>query len=269
MITSRENSRMKNLALLMKKAKERKARKLFIAEGIRMVGEAPADWIRGVYAAESFGERRQEQELLARLREGADKGGYLVETVSDAVFAAVSDTKTPQGILAVLKIPEYCLSDLLSKENPLLLLLEGIQDPGNLGTMFRSGEGAGVSGVIFDRETADLFNPKTVRSTMGSIFRVPFLETEDLMQTIHELKRAGVALYAAHLDGSVDYDEPDYTKASGFLIGNEGGGLSREPAEAADARVRIPMEGRVESLNAAVSASLLLYEACRQRRRQK
>lgn len=269
MITSTANRQMKNLTLLMKKAKERKKQRVFVVEGVRMIEEAPMEWITAVYVSESFLQNERNLALLEKLQQGVNERMYILETVSDPVFRAVSDTQTPQGILAVVRMPEYELSDLLQKAEPVLLILESIQDPGNLGTMLRSGEGAGISGVIFNHETADLFNPKTIRSTMGSIYRVPFLETQDMMQTLDALKAAGVTLYAADLDGSTDYDKPDYTKASGFLIGNEGSGLSKEVVEMADACVRIPMEGSVESLNAAISGSLFLYEAIRQRRRKK
>jgi TrmH family RNA methyltransferase len=147
------------------------------------------------------------------------------------------------------------------------LVLDGVQDPGNLGTMLRTGEGAGVTGVIMNRQTVDLFNPKTIRSTMGSLYRVPFFVAEDLTETLRQLKEEGVKLYAAHLSGTISYDEPDYTGPCGFLIGNEGNGLSEETAREADTYIRIPMEGRVESLNAAISAGLLLYECNRQRRK--
>ena len=119
-----------------------------------------------------------------------------------------------------------------------------------------------------NRTTVDLFNPKTVRSTMGSLYRVPFYIAENLAETIDALKSKGIKLYAAHLKGEMSYDEPDYTGACGFMIGNEGNGLSHELADMADEYIRIPMEGQVESLNAAISATLLAYECNRQRRRR-
>ena len=156
--------------------------------------------------------------------------------------------------------------DLLKKKNPMFLVLEDLQDPGNLGTMLRTGEGAGISGVIMNQSTVDLFNPKTIRSTMGSIYRVPFFVTDDLEQTILELKSQGIKVYAAHLKGTLCYDEPDYRGPSAFLIGNEGNGLSDVVADCADTYIKIPMQGQVESLNAAISAALLMYETSRQRR---
>ncbi len=304
MITSTGNAQMKNVVALMKKAKERKEQGLFVVEGRKMFEEAPKDWISSVYVSESFCGQQEVQKLLegrtyevvsdavfksisdtktpqgilclvkmpqyglSELLQG-ERTHLLVldyEVVSDAVFKSISDTKTPQGILCLVKMPQYGLSELLQGERTHLLVLESIQDPGNLGTMLRTGEGAGVTGVILNRTTVDLFNPKTIRSTMGSIYRVPFFVADDLEETLGELRTRGIRIYAAHLGGSVPYDEPSYCGATAFLIGNEGNGLTDGTAALADARVRIPMEGQVESLNAAVSAALLMYEANRQRR---
>lgn len=255
MITSTSNQQMKNLSQLMKKAKTRKEQGLFVVEGRKMFQEVPKAWLRQVYASESF---VQENESLM-----AD---CTYEMVSDSVFKAVSDTQTPQGILCLVEQPSYGLSDLLCGEKTHLLILESIQDPGNLGTMLRTGEGAGITGVIMNRTTVDLFNPKTIRSTMGSIYRMPYVVTDDLSGTVKELQADGVKVYAAHLKGTMQYDEPDYTGASAFLIGNEGNGLTDEMADLADTYIKIPMCGQVESLNAAISATLLMYEANRQRR---
>ena len=147
-----------------------------------------------------------------------------------------------------------------------MLILESIQDPGNLWTMLQTGEGAGISGILMNRTTVDLFNPKTIRSTMGSIYRVPFLVVDDLEETIRKLQADGVCVFAAHLKGKKSYDAMDYRDATAFMIGNEGNGLSDEIANLADSYIRIPMEGQVESLNAAISATLLMYECNRQRR---
>ena len=132
--------------------------------------------------------------------------------------------------------------------------------------MVRSGEGAGTTGIIMNKTTVDIFNTKTIRSTMGSIYRMPFVIVDDLQEVIKELKEKKVNLFAAHLKGIQSYDEKDYTKACGFFIGNEGNGLSDEIANLADDYIKIPMQGKVESLNAAISATLLMYEANRQRR---
>ena len=267
MITSAANQQMKNLSALMKKSKERKKQKLFVVEGPKMCFEAPKDWVLHIYVAESFWKNEQTK---MQLMQYLDNNGLMFEdvcdTVADSVFHSVSDTQTPQGIMAVLHLPKYELSDLMNGEKTHLLILESIQDPGNLGTMVRTGEGAGISGILMNQTTVDLFNPKTVRSTMGSIYRVPFLVVDDLEETIRKLQADGVCVFAAHLKGKKSYDAMDYRDATAFMIGNEGNGLSDEIANLADSYIRIPMEGQVESLNAAISATLLMYECNRQRR---
>ena len=268
MITSTSNQQMKNISSLLKKGKERKKTKTFVVEGPRMVVEAPVESLKAVYVAESYEKNIENQITLQELKIKCDQAHATYEVVADNVFKSVSDTQTPQGIMAVVAMPEYAMEQLLDGEKTHLLILESIQDPGNLGTMIRTGEGAGITGVIMNKTTVDLFNPKTIRSTMGSIYRVPFYVTEDLKSTMAELQEKGVALYAAHLKGEHSYDEEDYTKACGFLIGNEGNGLSDEIANLANTYIKIPMEGKVESLNAAISATLLMYETNRQRRKK-
>ena len=268
MITSASNQQIKQLGLLLKKSKERKEKKLFVVEGTKMVEEVPSSKIKSVYVSESYHANSCNIQRVQDLMEVCNHFGAAYEVVADNVFKSVSDTQTPQGIMAVVAMPEYDLEQLLDGENTHLLILESIQDPGNLGTMVRTGEGAGVTGIIMNKTTVDLFNPKTIRSTMGSIYRVPFYVAEDLSETMKDLQAKGISLYAAHLKGEHSYDEEDYTKACGFLIGNEGNGLSDEIANLADTYIKIPMEGQVESLNAAISATLLMYEANRQRRRK-
>ena len=157
---------------------------------------------------------------------------------------------------------------MIPKDRPaLLMILEDLQDPGNLGTILRTGEGAGVTGVILSKNSVDIYNPKVIRSTMGSVYRVPFCYTssirEEILPWLREKKITG---YAAHLEGKNSYDREDYTRDTAFFIGNEGNGLSRELSENADIWIRIPMEGQVESLNAAMASGILMYEAYRQRR---
>ncbi len=259
MITAAGNSRIKNLVKLNQKAKERKEQNVFVVEGIKMFLEAPIERIREVYISESLFLKGSCAQKLEQCK---------VEVVSDDVFLKITDTVTPQGVLCVIEQFHYSLPSLLTKENPLLLILEDIQDPGNLGTILRTAEGAGVDGVIMSRETVDLYNPKTIRATMGSIYRVPFIYTDCIQELISNLRAHGVLTYAAQLQESSDYDKLDYKKGTAFLIGNEGNGLKSETVQAADAYLRVPMAGKVESLNAAVAASILIYEAARQRKFQ-
>lgn len=267
MITSTSNKRVKNVIALLSKSKERKKQQCFVVEGIKMFLEAPGQWVREVYISEDLDMKAPENEVLAEKVDELNKiQGIVSETVAADVFIKMCDTKTPQGVLCVLKTPEYVFEDIIHREKGLYLILEDIQDPGNLGTMLRTGEGAGIHGVIMSKHTVDIFNPKTIRATMGSIYRVPFIYVSDLTESIKQMKERGIQTYAAHLDGKQSYDREDYQEASAFLIGNEGNGLSKEIADMADCYIKIPMMGQVESLNAAIAASLLTYEAARQRR---
>ena len=256
-ITGRANPQIKNIMRLTKKPDERRKQGIFLVEGVRMYEEAPPEQITEVWVSQSFLKKEENQNRLA---------GRDYREVSDDIFKRISDTQTPQGILCMVRRPRYELSDLTDAGPAHLLLLEDIRDPGNLGTMFRTAEGAGATGVIMNQTCADLFSPKTIRSTMGSVFRVPFYITEDLRAVVRELKQKKITVYAAHLNGNKCYDTFDYREGCGFLIGNEGAGLKEETAALADEYLHIPMEGSLESLNAAMAAGILMYEVNRQRR---
>ena len=226
-----------------------------------MFREVPLDKLKEVYVSESFYKKEKDT-----VKEVLKDSKIRVEELTDTVFSHASDTKTPQGILCVVEQMNHKISELTSAECPLIMVLDHLQDPGNLGTILRTAEGAGVTGILMDRECVDIYNPKTIRSTMGSVYRMPFVYVEDLGKGIQDLKDKGITTYAAHLEGSVCYDTPDYTKGTAFLIGNEGNGLTKETAALADSYIRIPMGGQLESLNAAMAAGILMYEANRQRR---
>ena len=265
MITSTSNQRAKQIVQWQTKAKARRQDGIFLAEGLKMYEEAPEGMIREVYLTEGLLQHLKSRQEKASLyiEEKLRKTGY--EMVTEEVFERMSDTRTPQGILTVLRRPSHELPQLLQKDRPLLVLLEDLQDQGNLGTILRTGEGAGITGVIMSKKTVDIYNPKTIRSTMGSIYRVPFLYVEDMEGTIRILREKGIRVYAAHLRGQDYYSGFSFVEGTAFLIGNEGNGLRRETADLADCYLKIPMEGQVESLNAAIAASLLVYEAHRQR----
>lgn len=256
MITSSSNSQIKNMIQLKKKAKERNRQDVFLVEGIKMFREVPRERLQKVYVSAGFYEKQEHKELL----KDCD-----YEVVSDAVFDSISDTKTPQGVICLIRQYHYQLEDLTAGKAPLCMVLENLQDPGNLGTIFRTAEGAGVTGILLSKESVDLYNPKVIRSTMGSVYRMPFFYTEDLHGVLGQWKKQGIGLYAAHLKGTHTYDQEDYRKPSAFLIGNESQGLTEETANLADHYIRIPMSGQVESLNAAVASAILMYEARRQR----
>lgn len=257
MITSVQNNQVKNIIKLNQKAKARKEQGLFIAEGRKMFLEAPLSWIEKVYVTESMTADKT-------VMEKAGKVSW--ETVADSVFRMMSDTQTPQGVMTVLRKPSYQQEDILKKEAPLIVVLEDLQDPGNAGTIFRTAEGAGVDGIFLTRTCVDITNPKVIRATMGSVYRMPFLYVEDVVSLKQKLQGRGIRFFAAHLQGKNSYDQESYEKGSAFLIGNEGKGLTEEAAGAADCLIRIPMCGQVESLNAAMACGILMYEAARQRR---
>lgn len=259
MITSISNPQVKRVCAYVQKARERRRDNVFVVEGLKMFEEAPVGAIRKVYATPAFCEKHISDAVSKKLRQTD------LEQVSEEVLAKMSDTQTPQGILCLVKMPEYTLQELLQNKNGVFVVLEDLQDPGNLGTILRTGEGAGIAGVIMTKNTVDIFNPKTIRATMGSIYRVPFVYVQDLGEAFLKLRAADISVYAAHLKGEQYYDAFDYTKGCAFLIGNEGKGLKEGTAALADTYVKIPMAGQVESLNAAVAATLFMYEAARQR----
>ncbi len=260
-ISSSGNTQVKNLMQLQKKSKTRAEQGVFVVEGLKMFEEArEAGLLCKAYVAESF-----YQEKISLSPTYFDELDY--EIIIDSLFRDISETKTPQGILGTVKKAEYSLEKMLNTPSACLLLLEDIRDPGNLGTMIRTAEGAGITGVIFNSSTVDIYNPKVIRSTMGSIYRVPFYQADDFYQTLDQIKKRDITIYAAHLLG-IPYDtEGSFRKKCALLIGNEANGLSEEASGLADVRIRIPMAGKVESLNAAVAAAILMYEASRQRNR--
>ena len=254
-ITSSSNAQIKHLKELQSRAKARRETGTFVAEGRKLVEEAcKLGLTEQIYLSESYA--REQEENLTGLVEKAD----ICRAVADSIFKTISDTQTPQGILAVVKQPRYQIEELLAQETVHLLILEDIRDPGNLGTMLRTAEGAGMDAVLMSQGTVDLYNPKVVRATMGSIFRVPFAYETDFIQMLQNIKEKQIHLFAAHLGGTAYYDEMTYPDRCAVLIGNEANGLTEEAAKEADCYVKIPMAGKVESLNAAVAAALLMYQ---------
>ena len=257
MITSTGNSQVKRLLQLQKKSKARNEEKVFLVEGLRMFMEVPEERVEKVYISETLYNKKKQELNLER---------FSIEVLSDSVFQHVADTKTPQGILCVVNQKEYDLETVLDIENPHFVVLDNLQDPGNLGTIVRTAEAAGVDAVFLSKESVDIYNPKTIRSTMGSIYRMPIIYIEDLLELLSTFKQKGIKSYAAHLEGENSYDKENYQSGTAILIGNEGNGLREEVSNSADTWVRIPMGGKVESLNAAIAASVLMFEVYRQRR---
>lgn len=255
-ISSSSNERVKQIQKLIKSSKERSQRGQYIVEGIRMFREIPKEAVEAIYVAES-----QEEKFLEEIKK------YDMEYIilSDKIFREISDTGTPQGILAIVNYKPLGLEDLILRdEKNCIIIVERLQDPGNMGTIIRTSEGAGITGIMISSDSVDIYNPKVVRSTMGSIFRVPIYISDNLVEDIETLKRKKIVVYGAHLDGK-DLYENSFLDDCAFLIGNEGNGLSNEVSKKVDKLLRIPMKGMVESLNAATSVAVIGYEVLRQR----
>lgn len=263
-ISSPANEKIKTVVQLQTKNSVRKKQKLFVVEGTKMYEEVPENDLIATYLSEKFYDNNVKIGKISKeIEKRLNKQDYYI--VADNVFKNMSDTVTPQGILAIVRQKEYELSDILdNSKHQVFMVLENIQDPGNLGTIVRTGEGAGIAGIIMNKETVDVYNPKVIRSTMGSIYRVPLMVSENLEETLDVLSENNVTIYAAHLKGSEYYTDGMYTGSTAFLIGNEGNGLSERISNKAHKLIKIPMDGKVESLNASVAASILMYEAKRQ-----
>lgn len=257
LITSVSNDRIKEVKKIVKSSARRRERGVYAVEGIRMVREIPESHMEELYVAEScvekYGEIIQKYKMIEPV------------IVRDSIFSAMSDTGTPQGILALVRTNQADISELCVGDTPpFILILDRLQDPGNLGTIIRTAEGAGATGIMLGNDTVDIYNPKTVRATMGSVFRMKLYISANLEADIMYLKKRGIVIYGAHLNGSTFYDVC-YQGPCGFLIGNEGNGLSAQVSRTADKLIKIPMCGEVESLNAAVSTAVIAYEVLRQR----
>lgn len=258
MISSTSNSQIKNINKLLKSSKERREKGVFIVEGIKMFLEAKK---LGLIEKAYFSE-----ELYKEWIQDVNLRDVNHEVVDNKVFKQISDTKTPQGILAIVRMQNAFLEDILDRDSFELIFLEDLRDPGNLGTIVRTAEGAGGSAIILSKESVDIYNPKVVRATMGSIFRMKVLYVEDIKDAMKKAQAAGAVLYATHLKGKKFYDEVEFESKVGIVIGNEANGIKEETASQADCYMKIPMCGRVESLNAAVATSIIMYEILRQRR---
>ena len=256
MITSPQNSFIKELKALKLK-KNRQEQGLFFIEGIKFVDEAlkeNADIVK-IVISENLNQVKGGNEILSRI----STMGLEIYTLPQKLFKGISDTESPQGILAVIKAKQYLLTELICNSN-FIILLDCIQDPGNLGTIIRTADAAGVTGIIISEGCVDLYNPKVLRSTMGSVFRVPIFHSNDLVDTINVLKKSGVKIYTTHLSSSTNYCELEEVENIGVVVGNEANGVSEAVVLQTDLLIKIPMPGKAESLNAAVAAGIIMFE---------
>lgn len=251
---------------MTKKTRDRE--KKFLIEGFNLVDEA----------LRIFGSSRQFRPEFALVSEKAARSGegrallktlkgldVPVETVSEPIVKDLSQVEAPQGVFAVVGMREANLHELLYSEKPLVLACSGVQDPGNLGTMMRTARAARSSGLLLGGGTVDPYNDKVVRASMGAVFHVPVVRSDDLVGDLGKFRKAGFRAIAASQDARTSMWSADLAGPTVLVLGGEGGGLPRSIAGACDASVSIPMPGGAESLNVAVAASVLVYEVLRQR----
>lgn len=257
MITSPANPKVQYVRTLARR-RIRQQEGRFIIEGVRLVEEAlRADIIPALsFFTENLTTSERGRTLLADLQ----KRGASPWLVSEAVMRAMSDTQTSQGILAVVPFPQL----EPSAQPSLFLIVDGVRDPGNLGTLLRTAEAAGVGKVLLAPGTVDLYNPKTVRGAMGAHFRL-LIETQDWTEITNAI--SGTQVLLADVRGELEYDKVDWCAPSTLIVGGEAEGASASGRELATTRIFIPMQGGTESLNVAVAAAIILFEAARQRRR--
>lgn len=262
-ITSLQNQIVK-LAAGLKQRKNRDATGLFAAEGIRLLETAlAAGWQSEycLYTEQALANRRA-QAVIDLLKEQNCR----MITVSEAVYAKISDTEQPQGIMVLIRKQTPELPEVLKEKCPLLVILDSVQDPGNLGAVIRTADAAGATAVILTKGCTDLYAGKAVRATMGSLFHLPVVAGVD-HETLTEILRSNdITLMASSLNSANSYWETDFTSPSAIVFGNEGQGVSQTLLDTAASRIYIPILGSAESLNVAAAAAVILYEAARQRR---
>ena len=251
-ITSVHNPQIQLLKGLQK-AKSRREANLFLAESVKMVKEALALSLCRTLIVDS--KRREEYSDMIAM---AESGGCEVLLVTGAIMGSLSEQKTPQGVMCTVEIPAQ--PDSLS--GSLIVAMDGVQDPGNVGTILRTADAAGFDGALLSSACADLYSAKTLRATMGSVFRVPTMRTDDLPAALEEMKRRGYAVVATELGGADFYANCPHEKCV-LVIGSEGRGVSSAVRDVATHHLALPMRGGAESLNAAVAAGIMIYEMAR------
>lgn len=252
-ITSLQNPMIKLIKELQKKKAARKKNQLFIVEGIRAVQEIPKEIkIEYLVVSDTLDETVYNT-LSARE----------VLVLPEDLFCEISDTQTPQGMLAVVKMPNRTLEEMCALDGPYLIL-ENLQDPGNLGTIVRTAHAFNFKGIFVTKGSVDLYSPKVVRSTMSSLFYIPIMTDETIETYIEYLKAKGITLYTTALtEEAKPIQETVFEKRMALIIGNEGNGVSSYCLEETDHTVIIPMPGGAESLNASVAAAVCMYEMTR------
>lgn len=252
-ITSKDNDMIKHIRKLKEK-KERDISNEFVVEGIKMLEEAineGADIKNVIVCDDCLGNSKIATDLLYEIAKEN------IIYVPEKIFKLISDVQTPQGILAVIEKPD---TSKIKYDEDLFLILDNIQDPGNLGTIIRTADSINLKQIIIPKGSADPYNPKVVRSSMGAIFRVKIIEVENLAVAVKEMKKNNIKIMATDLRTDKSIYDVDYKK-SAIVIGNEANGVSEEILNLADEKIKIPMSGKTESLNAAVATGIILYNA--------
>lgn len=251
---SKDNKLVK-LALKLKKKKYREEENLFLAEGVRFVESAIENRsVKYILYSEKLYSTNGYERVLKD-----DIDSYMVD---ESVLKDICDTENPQGVVAICIKKEYSLDDILKN---IIVIVDGVQDPGNLGTIIRTCDAAGAHGIVMLKGTVDLYNPKVLRSTMGSIFHIPIVFVNDLVDISGILLQNEYNILAASLDGDKSLYEYDFSAKTAVILGNEASGVKKENMSLATHLVLIPMEGSSESLNVAIANSVIVYEALRQR----
>jgi len=257
-VTGLQNPVVKAAAELKQK-KYRTQNGLYLAEGLRTAEEAVA-----YKAVETLFYVATDDERTMHLLEDAAAQNIKLVCVSENVMKKIADTETPQGIIAVCKMRQPKLENLLAS-GKMLLVLDRVGDPGNIGTMLRTADAAGIGGLVLLKGCADIYAPKTVRSSMGSLFHIPVLSGVSEQEFVSAAKKAGYDLLVTCLDGADNLYKADLSGRIAFVMGNEAGGVNESLLEKADKRVYIPMAGRAESLNVAMAAGIVMFEALRRK----
>lgn len=254
-IESKDN----NLFKLVKKLKERRTRDkegMFILEGLRLIEEAiKANMVIEYIIVSKEYEEKFEKFFLTNV-EFENK----INIFSNVLFSQISSTENSQGIIAITKKKEY----EYNLDGDFYLVCDKVQDPGNLGTIIRTAHAAGVTGIILTKGTVDIYNDKTIRSTMGSIFYIPIFYDDNNFSMIKDLKKDGFSLVATSLKESKNFFDENLKSKIILAVGNEGNGITQELFELADKKVKIPMPGGAESLNVSIATSIILFEKVRQ-----
>ena len=257
-LTGLQNPVVKAAAELKQK-KYRTQNGLYLAEGLRTAEEAVA-----YKAVETLFYVPTDDDRTMRLLEDAAMQNIKLVCVNENVMKKIADTETPQGIIAVCKMRQPKLENLLAS-GKMLLVLDRVGDPGNIGTMLRTADAAGIGRLVLLKGCADIYAPKTVRSSMGSLFHIPVLSGVSEQEFVSAAKKAGYDLLVTCLDGADNLYKADLSGRIAFVMGNEAGGVSETLLEKADKRVYIPMAGRAESLNVAMAAGIVMFEALRRK----